>query len=273
MEQRVKTWYPRLERFAPCIAHPLAAKVFFTPFRFKAPPQELEMADTATMFRFAHQGLDLQAYEWGNGPVVLFCHGWSGRGLQFRKFVKPLVDAGYKVVCFDAKGHGRSPGNTSDITAFSGAIETLASRYENVHALVGHSLGGAACLFAVKNGLQVKGVVVISTPSVAPEIKDEFLRRIGGTASTGRYLDKYIIRKYGASLDDFSAQNSATDLPELRALLIYDKHDQDVPIHNGEVLRKVLHQPEWFTTDHLGHTRILRSHLVVGKTVDFIADL
>lgn len=273
MEQRVKKWYPKLERYLPWLAHRLAAKVFFTPFRFKAPQQELEMAAMADLFQFDHNGTLLQAYKWGSGPVVICCHGWSGRGLQFRKFVKPLVEKGYQVVCFDAKGHGRSPGNTSDITAFSGAVETLASRFENVHALAGHSLGGAACLFAVKNGLQVNGVVVISTPSVAPEIKEEFLRRIGGTASTGDYLEDYIVKKYGASLDDFSAQNSATDLPELKTLLIYDKHDQDVPIHNGEVLRKVLHQPEWFTTDHLGHTRILRSHLVVDKTVDFIDHL
>lgn len=273
MEQRVKKWYPKLERYVPWLAHRLAAKVFFTPFRFKAPQQELEMAATAELFRFLHNGLSLQAYSWGSGPVVICCHGWSGRGLQFRKFVKPLVDAGYQVVCFDAKGHGRSPGKTSDITAFSGAIESLAAQYPSVHALVGHSLGGAACLFAVKNGLQVNGVVVISTPSVAPEIKDEFLRRIGGTASTGDHLDKYIVKKYGASLDDFSAQHSAADLPHLRALLIYDKHDQDVPIHNGEVLRKVLHDPEWFTTDHLGHTRILRSQLVVDRALEFVIKL
>lgn len=273
MEQRVKRWYPVLEKYLPFIAHRLAAKVFFTPFRFKAPVQELEMADTANQFRFDHNGDSLQAYSWGQGPVVICCHGWSGRGLQFRKFVKPLVDAGFQVVCFDAKGHGRSPGKTSDVSAFSGAIETLASRYPSVHALVGHSLGGAACLFAIKNGLQVNGAVLISTPSVAPEIKDEFLRRIAGTESTGSYLDKYIIEKYGASLEEFSAKNSAVDLPDLSCLLIYDKHDQDVPIHHGEVLKEVLKQPEWFTTDHLGHTRILRSNVVIERTLGFIHNL
>jgi pimeloyl-ACP methyl ester carboxylesterase len=58
----------------------------------------------------------------GDGPTVLFIHGWSGRGSQFYEWVNPLVKAGYSVVFMDASGHGDSDGKMSSLPEFRDAI-------------------------------------------------------------------------------------------------------------------------------------------------------
>lgn len=260
-----------LERVAPAIAKRLATRIFFTPLRFQPPTEEAEIAATGKMFWFTWNEHTLRGYEWGEGPLVIFMHGWSGRGLQVREFVKPLVNAGFKIIAFDAPGHGKSSGKTSDITAFCDSLTRLVKKKGPVYGLIGHSLGGAACLYAIKHYIVAEKLVAISTPAIAPDIKKDFLRRIGGTDRSGDYLEKYIQKRYGRTLEEFSAQYSAQGIKEIPTLLIYDEDDADVPLYHGQALRNALPHAQLVTTKKLGHTKILRDKTVVKHTIDFLA--
>lgn len=270
-ERRLKRWFPVLEKVAPAIAKRLGAKIFFTPIHFKPPPEEAAIAAEGKMFWFTWQKHTIRGYEWGKGPVVIFMHGWSGRGLQVREFVQPLVATGYRVIAFDAPAHGKSSGRTSDITSFCDSLTKLIKIKGPVYALIGHSLGGAACIYALKHYVSVQKLVVISTPAVAPDIKSDFLRRIGGTDKTGDYLEMYIHKRYGRTLQEFSAQYSAQGLKNIPTLLIYDEDDTDVPLYHGEELKRVLTHAEIVVTHKLGHTKILRDPDVVNTVVRFLA--
>ena len=105
---RVIQWtFPKVERIAPTLAEKWAWKLFFTPFRFPAPPRELGVADKANKFTFEVQGYTIQGYEWGKGDkTIMLLHGWSGRATQWREFIGPLNKNGYKVVAIDGPGHG-----------------------------------------------------------------------------------------------------------------------------------------------------------------------
>ncbi|MCR9067110.1 MAG: alpha/beta hydrolase, partial [Cytophagales bacterium] len=107
--------------------------------------------------------------------------------------------------------------------------------------------------------------------AVAPDIKKEFLRRINGNERTGEFLEKYILKRYGRTLEEFSAKYSAQNLKPIPTLLVYDKDDPDVPLYHGEELKKVLPHAELMITERLGHTRILRSEEVVQRVVSFLA--
>ena len=42
-------------------------------------------------------------------PITIICvHGWEGRGTNFYKFIKPLNDIGFRVLCPDFPGHGET---------------------------------------------------------------------------------------------------------------------------------------------------------------------
>ncbi len=187
-ERRVKRWYPVLERWLPFVAYRLAAYVFFHPFRFPSPKAEFDVARRSRPYAFVSRGKTLTAYKWGSGPVVVFVHGWSGRALQVRAMAEPLIQAGFEVIAFDAPGHGFSPGDTADITSFADAIRDLVKDQGKIYGLIGHSLGGGACLLAIKNGVKVENWVCIPTPPIPAYKKQVFLTRLGASKKAGVFL-------------------------------------------------------------------------------------
>lgn len=104
------------------------------------------------------------------GPAVVLCHGiWTGRreclplALRFRA-------AGYNVLCFDFRAHGRSDGRfisvghheTNDVI---GAVQYLTRRPEVDPArvgVIGFSMGAAATIQAAARCPQIAAVVADS---------------------------------------------------------------------------------------------------------------
>ncbi len=272
--KRVKYLFGILEFVAKPLAARLAAYWFFKPLRYDAPRREVAAANEAERFTLTVMGVPIQVYTWGEGPAVVFLHGWSGRGTQCREFIAPITQAGYKLVAVDVEGHGASPGKTSDVTRFSGALEAIHQHYGGqITAAIGHSLGGAAILLSIKEGLHLPKVVVISTPSIATDILTEFLQRVGGSETTGRYVNGLIQKRYGRTLEELSAYQSAKGLPAVPVLLVYDRTDVDVPFYHAQPLLDTLKNARLLATEGYSHTRILRSPEVIRETVAFINDM
>lgn len=273
---RTIKWVRFLFRFLAAVAKPLAARYaaywFFRPLRYDLPRKEVAAANEANKFTVMVMGVPIQAYAWGKGPVVAFIHGWSGRGTQCREFIKPITDAGFTLVAVDVQGHGASPGKVSDVMRFSGALVAINEHYQGKLAgAIGHSLGGAAILLAIKEGLHVPRAVVISTPSIATDILSEFLHRVGGSPQTGEYVNQLIKRSHGYSLEELSAYESAKELPAVPVLLAYDRTDTDVPYYHAQPLLDTLKDARLLATEGYSHTRILRSPEVIKETVAFLS--
>src|SRR3569833_281013 len=47
-----------------------------------------------------------QVLEAGEGPLVIFCHGFPELGFSWRRQVQALADAGYRAVAPDMRGYG-----------------------------------------------------------------------------------------------------------------------------------------------------------------------
>ena len=113
---------------APGFATSAARWLFTKPHRSKPKPHELVWLDQADSFIVEQNGRTLEVMAWGSGPVVLCVHGWSSRGLRFVHFIKPLMEAGYKVVTFDAPAHGRSSGSHVDAMEYAESILVVAQK-------------------------------------------------------------------------------------------------------------------------------------------------
>ena len=83
--------------------------------------------------------------DWGDGPVILFSHGWPLNADAWESQMMFFASNGFRAIAHDRRGHGRSAqlwsGNTIDGYAddLATLIETLDLR--NI-ILVGHSTGG-----------------------------------------------------------------------------------------------------------------------------------
>src|ERR1700722_15419233 len=90
-------------------------------------------------------GTEIYYKDWGDGPTVLFVHGWPLSADAWDPQLLFFVDHGYRVVAHDRRGHGRSTqsatGNTMD-----GYADDLAAVIDSLDlrdvTLVGHSTGG-----------------------------------------------------------------------------------------------------------------------------------
>src|SRR5689334_14516745 len=148
--------YPKVERLAPQTARAYAVQLFFTPFRYPVPEKELKALRYSEQFTLDANGIEIRCYKWGTGEkFVLVVHGWAGRATQFRRFVKPLLEAGYKVVGFDGPAHGNSGGKTTTFREFEVALQKVYEREGQPAAIVAHSYGGNAVLYSAMNGLPV----------------------------------------------------------------------------------------------------------------------
>jgi predicted alpha/beta hydrolase family esterase len=269
----VRWGFPKLEKIAPALAHRYFIKVFFTPLNYPVPEKEKKAESFAKKFTLDVAGKTIQGYEWGDkGPAVLLIHGWAGRATQFRRFIKPLVNAGFRVIGFDGPAHGQSSGSRTNILEFDETIRKIYERHKP-EAIIAHSFGGPAALFSIMNGLPVEKVINIASPSIGDEVIKTYLRAINGSWSTGEFFKKYILKTTGKTFDEFSALHFVKHLPQsVSLLLVHDENDNEVALKHSEEIMKVYPFANLIQTKKLGHTRILKDDEVIRRCVTFIRD-
>ena len=267
----VRVLFPVMEKILPFLASRWAFKLFFSPMRFPWPQREMSARQNAVKFRLNVGDQQIQCYSWGQGPVVLFVHGWSGRGTQFFRFVEPFTEKGFKVVAFDGPAHGDSTGKSTDIIEFEQVMKALKTYYNEIQALITHSFGGAAAIFAISQGLNVRNLVNIGSPTNSDEIIAEFLKKINGSVKMAAGFDKLVQKKYGKPFSAFSSEVLAAHVPPpFNLLLIHDENDKEVSVEQAEKLQALIPWAELMRTSGLGHTRILRNDEVIDKSLSFV---
>lgn len=214
----------------------------------------------------------IQCYRWGNSPkTVLVVHGWAGRATQFRRFVKPLIKKGYQVVGFDGPAHGKSTGKSTDVTEFVPVILELEKQFK-IDAIVAHSFGGIASLYAVAEGISTRTLVNIASPTIADEIINTYLKVLGASPKTGQAFKEFVIRKFGKPFEEYSSLALIKRVPaDINLLLVHDENDREVSMDHPNELIKIFPKAELYRTSGLGHTRILRDNEVIRKVVTFIS--
>ncbi len=209
--------------------------------------------------------IPVAVYRWGeSGPVVLFVHGWSGRGSQVAAFVEPLVDTGYQVMAVDLPGHGETPGNSTNILECAGVIREFENKYGPLHAAITHSFGGMVLAYALKHGVGLERAVIISAPSDI----DFLLESFASTLCMHPGFDD------DAAEEDFAERISLInnvghlDVP---ALVVHDGQDTSVPFTQGQRIAATWPGARLMKTGGLGHGRILRDKEVIETVIRFIS--
>lgn len=117
-------------------------------------------------------------------PTLVFLHGLGGSLSTWTNLMPAFADR-YRVAAFDLPGHGASdkpdPAATDySLAGLASAVsEAIASANLAPAVLIGHSLGGAVALQLVLDRPKlVRGLVLIDSAGLGPEISPELLDRI-----------------------------------------------------------------------------------------------
>jgi pimeloyl-ACP methyl ester carboxylesterase len=211
----------------------------------------------------------------GDPPVVYLVHGWGGWRWQLDGFVEPLVEAGYRVVAFDAPGHGASdPGpegpGRSTILEFADALAAVAAATGPAHALVAHSLGATAAAVAIHRGLAVERAAFVAPMADPLPYTRTFAARLGFGERVRTRLVGRIERRVGLPLSAFAVPAMAADVPTPPLLLVHDRQDTETGWSDSAAIAGSWPQARLVTTSGLGHRRILRAPAVVAEVVGFV---
>jgi pimeloyl-ACP methyl ester carboxylesterase len=262
-----RAYFRVASRFVPSLAQRHAERLFTAPPRY-AGRKPLVDGRRETVLSGRHS---LAVWQVGaaSAPAVLLAHGWGGRGVQMASFVAPLLAAGYRVVWFDQPGHGESGSGPVALPDFVRAAEALAATHGPFTAAIGHSLGAAALGVALRRGMHLERVVLVSPPSSLGEYARNFARVLGIAPSIRDAMRGALERRYGVRFEEIDRIDELAQV-EVPSLFVHDSRDREVPIAHSLRLASRMPRAALVTTHELGHYRILREPAVVASIVDFV---
>ncbi|MEU6881776.1 alpha/beta hydrolase [Streptomyces sp. NPDC046712] len=245
--------------------------------RSRLRPEEEPLFAEARTGRLRVNGKSVVTYAWGDGArPVLLVHGWSSRASRLSAFVEALRAQGYSPVTFDAPGHGASEGRASNILEYRRIIRELHAEHGDFEAVVAHSFGVLAALFALRDGVRTGRFVGIGGVGRFDLLVEEFRAGWGLSDRTVRRLRRHVERTLFRGEPDIWQRLNATHAPaELDApvLLFHDDTDDMVPLaHSRATAEAHGDRAHLIVTHGLGHRRILAAPEVVAETLRFVTE-
>lgn len=225
----------------------------------------------------------------GQGPAVVFCHGFTTTGAFWREQIKPLSE-GHKVVVINLPGHGPSPRPKERHYTMEAFVADVANVFEllglqNV-VLVGLSMGGTISQqFALKYPHLLKALVLVgATPhGLGPDVNvDNVLRAINemgvekssqvviersfGSATSTALLNfakneviqtpDYVAKEAIVSLNAADSRNSLGKI-QLPTLIVCGDEDTITPPKESEALAKGIANSRLKIVKQAGHFPML----------------
>lgn len=113
--------------------------------------------------------VDLFTKDWGSGAPLLFVHSWAVDNEIFQYQHAHFADAGFRVVAYDRRGHGRSaqPGDGYDADTLADDLARVVKMHDLTGVtLVGHSMaGGEIVRYLSRHGASKVARIILLAPT------------------------------------------------------------------------------------------------------------
>jgi pimeloyl-ACP methyl ester carboxylesterase len=128
-------------------------------------------------FVTTQDGTSLFVRRWGDGPPIVFCHGWAMNSDSWQPLMLSTSRAGFQAIAYDRRGHGRSddPGRGYDYDTLADDLDAVLKAMDVTGAtLVGHSMGaGEIVRYLGRHGAGRVERVVMIAPSLPYNLKTQ----------------------------------------------------------------------------------------------------
>lgn len=201
-----------------------------------------------------HKNQKFQTYIWkGNETVVLLVHGWESNASRWENLLPFLKKSGCTIIALDGPAHGLSDGITFNIPEYAEFIHVLAQKY-NPEYLIGHSMGGKACLYyqATYQFQSVKKIVSLGAPCDFKIIVQNYINLLSLNSKVTEGLYAYYLEHFNLKIDDFSGRIFASKIT-VKGLIVHDKGDVTVLPEEGRKIAQAWKDSVFIETKGLGH--------------------
>ena len=212
--------------------------------------------------------------------IFAHCFTCSKNLIAIKHISRSITAKGIAVLLFDFTGLGDSEGDfesttfTSNIHDIFAAAEFLDTNYEAPKIMIGHSLGGAAALFAGSQLIGIEAVVTIGAPFDPYHVTKLLSEKIGDIKESGKATVNIggrpftIAKSFIEDLEEHNPEAVAKDLRKA-LLILHSPQDTTVGIENAAKMYAAAHHPKSFISldgaDHLLSKRADSSY--AGKMI------
>jgi pimeloyl-ACP methyl ester carboxylesterase len=256
----------------PTVAAQQGLKLFCRPFRLNMKDYQKQFLNTADLFSFDYDGVDIQGYRWGDGEKkILFLHGWQSHTFRWKNYIEALPKDQYTVYSIDAPGHGLSGGNFLSVPYYSAVIRQLIASIGKVHTIVSHSLGSFSALHAFHEdqSLPVVRLILMAPPGEAADFISFYQQQLNLSDKSVELILKCFEKKFGKPINYFSTTRFSMNI-SIPGLIIHDEEDLEAPYHYAKSINQNWLQSKLITTKGLGHN--LKSKEIVNEMLNFIGN-
>ncbi len=202
------------------------------------------------------------------GAYAIFAHVFTGNKnlIATRHISRALNMKGIAVLRFDFTGLGDSEGDfadtnfTSNVDDLIAAADFLTEHYEAPSLIVGHSLGGAASIFAGSQIDSIQAIATVGAPAEPEHVTHLLEDKIIEIESEGKAMINLAGRTFTIKkqfLDDLRAYklNDALKGMNKALMVLHSPQDRVVEIYNAAKIYKTANHPKSFVTlngaDHM----------------------
>jgi uncharacterized OsmC-like protein/alpha-beta hydrolase superfamily lysophospholipase len=197
--------------------------------------------------------------------IFAHCFTCSKNLLAIKHISRGLTSKGIAVLLFDFTGLGESEGDfesttfTSNIQDLFAAADFLEKSYEAPKIVIGHSLGGAAALFAGSQLDCIEAVVTIGAPFDPYHVTKLLAEKVDEIEETGRATVNIGGRPFSIAkgfIDDLKQHKPEEVAMKLRKalLILHSPQDTIVGIENAaKMYSAALHPKSFISLDGADH--------------------
>lgn len=255
--------------------------LFCTPPDNEVTNFDLKSIASAEQTHLDFEQIQIPIYSWGKGEKVLLVHGWGSRASHMSLLARMISSSGYQVFTFDAPAHSSVTETqhkaTSSMFQFGRSISAVANHIDNIHTVVGHSIGALAALFTLTGFMKLekykfnsKKVVLISSPANVEQVISSFSQTHNLSETEKDTLRNSLEIEFNFKVSDYCVSKALNKLKQ-DLLVIHDEDDEEVSVSNAHVFKNTLLKTNLHLTNNLGHKKILFNREISKYIIDYIS--
>jgi len=178
------------------------------------------------------------AYVWGSDePTVLVLHGWGTDSTTMTAVVDAVVASGQSAVCFDAPGHGVSPGSRATMREYAHATLAVLQRFPSLRVIVAHSMSSIAAVSAVAESdrAKVRSLLLLAPTCSLARVIDRWAAHRGLPPAVVTSMHHELRRRDGMPVSHWDVRTLG--LPtSVQVRIVHDPTDEVVPVEDAHLI-------------------------------------
>jgi pimeloyl-ACP methyl ester carboxylesterase len=202
------------------------------------------------------------AYVWGSDePTVLVLHGWGADSTTMSTVVDAAVASGESAICFDAPGHGASPGSHATISEYAHATLAVLQRFPSIHTIVAHSLSSIAAVSAVakSDATNVRNLLLLAPACSLKGVLERWGSKRDLPRGVVDGIDRELERRDGGVPVSHWDVRTLGLPTSVQVRILHDPTDEVVPLRDSHLIAADISADVREAEAGAGHHRIIGS--------------